>query len=72
MKQERSRERAAVRRIAMVEASRYGMPVGKWLQANGLDRKTISRAGRPTLDVVYRVCDAAGIKVSDFFRGLGL
>lgn len=68
----RSRERAALRRIIMAEAARCGMPVGKWLQAHGMDRKTVSKAGRPSLDTVYRVCDAAGVKVSDYFRGLGL
>lgn len=70
-KQKEWPERTALRAVAYQAAFEAEVPVCHWLQVKGIPRADIYNDGRPSLRIIYQVCDAAGVKVSDFFRRIG-
>lgn len=64
-------ERRELHRIAKKAACEAGLPLHVWLQLNGLPHNATRHEGLPNLCTVYGICDAAGVKVSDYFGRLG-
>lgn len=65
------KEKRALRRIVQRAAYERGQTVRAFLSENGLAHSTYYRSTPPTLGTVYATCDAAGVKVSEFFRMVG-
>ena len=68
----RIRERMLLWGLAKDTAEQDGVPFCKWCDLKGISTQTFhNHACMPNLDTIYRVCDAVGIRPSDFFRLLG-
>ena len=63
-----TREKDKLRRIVKHAALEANTTVSKWLDLHGIGRTTYYRNDMPDLLTVYKVCDSAGVKVSDFFK----
>ena len=64
-------ERRELHRIAVKAACEANLSLNVWLQIHGLPHNATRHEGLPALGTVYRICDAAGVKVSEYFGRLG-
>ena len=70
----RGSEQRALHGLAVEAAAAQGVSLAEWLEGHGISRKAVygqARSNHPSLGTIYRVCDAAGVKVSEFFERLG-
>ena len=65
-----TREKDMLRRVVKRAALEANTTVAKWLDLHSIGRTTYYRNDMPDLVTVYRVCDGAGMKVSDFFKAV--
>lgn len=64
-------ERKALKAIIKEAAKRDGMTKCEWYKAHGLLQRTASNHGMPSVQLIYIVCEAAGIRPSRFFAAIG-
>ena len=60
-----------LRRMVQAAAVRDGMTILAWLDAHDIPHTTYYSKNDPTIYTLFKVCDAVGIKPSEFFRRLG-
>lgn len=61
----------ALKELAAKAAIAEGVPLLWWLEAHFIPRTTIYSDRTPNLGTLFKVCEAAGVKPSDFLREVG-
>lgn len=61
----------ALKELAAKAAVSAGIPLSWWLEIHAIPRTTIYSSRTPNLGTLFKVCEAAGIKPSDFLREVG-
>lgn len=67
----RTEERRLLRRLVIEAAYEEGVTVKRYCEEHDLREYWHRVAGLPSLDVIYQVCAAVGIKPHEYFERLG-
>lgn len=68
---EMGEERRLLLAMALEAAGDGDQKLQTWCELHGLNRATLYHTSKPNLDTVYKVCEACGVKVSEFFVKMG-